>query len=80
MATLYKEETLMPEKSVQKKDVLWQILGNEYRVLNVPHYKMNSEEYFDIDVTFKLAMIRDLMITNEIPKTVNFEEIADFTF
>ncbi|MCB5936616.1 hypothetical protein LI012_14655 [Caldibacillus thermoamylovorans] len=70
----------MPEESVQKKDVLWQILGNEYRVLNVPHYKMNLEEYFDIDVTFKLAMIRDLMITNEIPKTVNFEEIADFTF
>lgn len=72
----------MAENMPTKEDVSWEIAGSEYKVLNVPTYIMNSEEkeYFSMDVTLKLSMIRDLMCAKEIPPIVDFEEIAHFSF
>ncbi len=82
MGTLYREAPKMVENMTTKRELVWNIAGTEYKVLNVPTYDMNSEEkeYFDMDVTMKLSMIRDLMYADEIPHTVDFEEVADFDF
>jgi hypothetical protein len=65
-----------------KKDVVWNILGTEYKIQNVPFHEMDSEEliYFDADVSLKLAMIRDLMFKNEIPTVVNYDDVTDLRF
>lgn len=78
MSTAYKEVPEMVQK-VQKKDLVWNINGTEYKVLNVPTYKMNAEEeeYYDMEVSIKLSMIKDLMFAKEIPNIVDFNEIAD---
>jgi hypothetical protein len=62
-----------------KKEFTWNINGKEYKVLNVPFYEMNADEkdYVDAEVALKLALIRDLMVANEIPHTVDFDEVAD---
>lgn len=71
----------MCEKII-KKEMTWNIGDEEYKILNVPYYEMNSEEkeYLDFDVALKLSLIRDLMVVDEIPRTVDFDEIADLTF
>jgi hypothetical protein len=71
----------MCEKII-KKEMTWNIGDEEYKILNVPYYEMNSEEkeYLDFDVALKLSLIRDLMVADEIPRTVDFDEIADLTF
>jgi hypothetical protein len=65
-----------------KKDLHWSILGKKYVVRNVPYeiYDAESEEFLDLDVVIKLAMIRDLMYENKIPHDIDFEEVADLEF
>lgn len=72
----------MMADSLTTKDVTWNICGNDYTVLNVPYFVMNSEEreYYKMDVTLKLSVIRDLMVANKIPPIVNFEDVADISF
>lgn len=61
-----------------KKDFEWEINGIKYKVLNVPFYEMDDDERcVDFEVALKLALIRDLMVANEIPHTVDFDEVAD---
>lgn len=69
----------MNDEKIVKKEFTWNINGKEYKVLNVPFYEMNAEEkdYVDTEVAIKLAIIRDLMVANEIPHTVDFDEVAD---
>ncbi|KDE47349.1 hypothetical protein [Geobacillus sp. CAMR5420] len=71
----------MNEKTekIVRKEFAWTIDGEKYKVLNVPFYKMNAEEkeYVDFETALKLSLIRDLMVANEIPQIVDFEEVAD---
>jgi hypothetical protein len=69
----------MSSEIVIKKEFAWTINGKEYKVLNVPFYEMNAEEkdYIDAEVALKLSLIRDLMVANEIPHIVDFDEVAD---
>jgi hypothetical protein len=62
-----------------KKDVTWSINGTEYKVLNVPYvvFDDDDDEFIDISVSIKLIIVRDLMVANEIPHTVNYDNIAD---
>ncbi|PLR99603.1 hypothetical protein [Bacillus sp. T33-2] len=65
-----------------KKDFVWAISGVQYKVKNVPYYEMDApeKEYLDLDVTIKLAAIRDLMYANEIPHEVDYEDIDHIEF
>lgn len=69
-------------KNLLKKDVKWSISEVEYIVRNVPYYETNSEagESISVGVSLKLAMIRDLMVANEIPTDVDFDLVADLKF
>lgn len=79
MSTLFREAIVSLEEKFTTFDVTWNISGNECKVLNVPTYEMDSEDryYHKADVTMKLAIIKDLMIANKIPSTVNFDDVAD---
>lgn len=79
MSTLYREAVILLEDKFTTQDVTWYISGNECKVFNVPTYVMDSEDryYHKADVMMKLAVIKDLMTTNKIPSTVNFEDVAD---
>jgi hypothetical protein len=77
---LYRKDVLLVnDEKIIKKEFTWTINGKEYKVLNVPFYEMNAEEkgYIDAEVALKLSLIRDLMVANEIPHIVDFDEVAD---
>jgi hypothetical protein len=69
----------MNGEKIIKKEFTWNINDKEYKVFNVPFYEINAEEedYVDAEVAIKLALIRDLMIADEIPHIVDFDEVAD---
>lgn len=64
--------------AIPKKDVIWDLSNTEYKVLNVPYSVFQDEEYFDLDVSVKLTMIKDLMVLKEIPPIVDFENVVNF--
>lgn len=72
----------MYELEVMSKALVWHLDGIEYKILNVPVYEMHSQwnGYYDLDVTLKIAMIRDLMYADEIPYVVDFNDVSDLTF
>jgi len=63
-----------------KLDVKWSTLDNNYIVRNVPYEKLDAEGeiFFDLSVSIKLAMIRDLMGNNEIPHDIDYDLVANF--
>ena len=63
---------------VPKKEVIWNISDIEYKVRNFPYSVFNDEEFYDLDVTLKLSMIKDLMVQEEIPTTIDFDKVANF--
>lgn len=65
-----------------KREMIWHIDGTEYKVLNVPMCELHAEEeeYVDLDIALKLGMIRDLMVANDIPPLVDFDEVVDLVF
>jgi hypothetical protein len=69
----------MNGEKIIKKEFTWNINDKEYKVLNVPFYEMNTEEedYVNAEVAIKLALIRDLMIADEIPHIVDFDDVTD---
>ena len=81
MATIIGEVPVMNEKTekIVKKEFTWTINGEKYKVLNVPFYEMDApeREYVDTEVALKLALIRELMVADEIPHIVDFDEVAD---
>jgi len=62
---------------VPKKEIVWNISDTEYKVRNVPYSVFNDEEFYDLDVTLKLSMIKDLMVQEEIPTTIDFEKVTN---
>jgi len=62
---------------VPKKEIVWNISDTEYKVRNVTYSVFNDEEFYDLDVTLKLSMIKDLMVQEEIPTTIDFEKVTN---
>lgn len=75
MSTSYKGDVSV-NSAVYKKTVAWEIDGKSYRILNVPYSEFNDEDYYDLDVSLKLAMIKDLMVKKEIPREVDFNDVS----
>lgn len=81
LKSLVKEVAVMkPEPTLLTKDVVWNIDGKQYVVKNVPYSELKAEEneYFDMEVSIRLTMIRDLMYMNEIPSVIDYSVVADF--
>lgn len=82
-STLYREvPAVKSETNKPRKDIVWCILEKEYVVRNVPYTKINvnGEEFISAGVSVKLELIRKLMLMNEIPHDVNFNDVADLKF
>lgn len=73
------EEHVLAHDLPVEKDLSWTISGTVYTIRNVPTYEMNAEgqDYHDLDVVDLLTMVRNLMYADEIPHTVDFNDIAD---
>ena len=83
MSTTYGEvPTMRGESTTLKKDIIWKIDNIEYKVINVPYSELDAEEdeYLNLDVSLKLTMIRDLMVSGEIPCEVDFGDVVDLEF
>lgn len=65
-----------------KKDIFWTIKDIRYVIRNVPYIEADydHEELLDLDTAVKLEMIGHLMVENEIPHDVDFDDIADLEF
>ncbi|MBM7705663.1 hypothetical protein ACF3OH_07025 [Chryseomicrobium aureum] len=72
------EKRLAPDIPIVK-DLVWKISGTEYTIKNVPAYEMNADgrEFVDMKIVNLLSMVRNLMYADEIPHTVDFNDIAD---
>lgn len=65
------------------KDISWKVDNKTYLIRNVPYTdEEGSEEsvYYPLDVALKVAMIRDLMVQEEIQSEVDFRKVADLEF
>lgn len=81
LKTLDKEVAVVkPETTFLTKDVVWNIDGKQYIVQNVPYSELKAEEneYFDMDVSIRLTMLRDLMYIKEIPSIIDYGIVANF--
>lgn len=79
--TLVREVAAMkPGTKSLKKDVKWYLGERAYVVKNVPYSILPAEEneYFEMDVSIRLTMIRDLMYMNEIPSVIDYNVVSDF--
>ncbi|MDN4608187.1 hypothetical protein [Sporosarcina highlanderae] len=79
--TIVREVAAMkPGTKSLTKDVKWTIDEKAYVVKNVPYSILPAEEneYFDMDVSIRLTMIRDLMYMNEIPAVIDYSVVSDF--
>lgn len=72
------EKRLAPDIPIVK-DLVWKISDTEYTIKNVPAYEMNADgrEFVDMKIVNLLSMVRNLMYADEIPHTVDFNDIAD---
>jgi chromosome condensin MukBEF complex kleisin-like MukF subunit len=70
------------EPTMLTKDIHWQIAERKYVVRNVPYLKADHdrEELLDMDVSIAITTLRDLMVENEIPHDVSYEDFADIEF
>ncbi|HBI05156.1 MAG TPA: hypothetical protein DDY49_14135 [Paenibacillaceae bacterium] len=83
MTTTFKRVPTINRKIDNKtKDVTWSISGIEYIVRNVPYSMLSAidSEFLDLDVSIRLTAIRDLMVENEIPHDINYEDLAHIEF
>ncbi|PLR83591.1 hypothetical protein CVD25_17205 [Bacillus canaveralius] len=84
MITIDKEVVLKvrSEPTMLKKDIIWRIDQTEYVVRNVPYVKLDAdgEEFLDMDVSVTMTALRDLMVENEIPHDVDYEDFAHIEF
>ncbi|WP_203364754.1 hypothetical protein [Bacillus sp. REN10] len=65
------------------KDISWKVDNKTYLIRHVPYTdEEGSEEsvYYPLDVALKVAMIRDLMVQEEIQSEVDFRKVADLEF
>lgn len=77
---MVKEVTKVKHETTLTKNIVWNIQNKEYKVKNVPYVELDAEEknYFNMDVSIRLTMLRDLMVMNEIPNVVDYSLVADF--
>ncbi|MCJ7843384.1 hypothetical protein MUB24_21400 [Lederbergia sp. NSJ-179] len=70
---------MCPETTLTK-DVIWYIDGKKYVIQNVPYSKLQAEEeeYFDMDVSVRLTILRDLMYMNDIPLIIDYKLVEGF--
>ena len=82
MSTLYEEVPAMKSETNKQKDIVWSILDKEYTVRNVPYSILDAEgeEFLSLGVSVKLELIRKLMLMDEIPHNVDFNDVADLKF
>lgn len=83
MRTLYREvPAVKSETNKPTKDIVWSILDKEYAVRNVPYSRLaaDGEEFLSLGVSIKLELIRELMLLDEIPNDVDFNDVADIKF
>lgn len=68
--------------TIYKKDLYWQVAGQEYVLRSVPFFQADydEEEIVDHDVSIKVTELRDLMVEDELPHDVNYEIYADIEF
>lgn len=73
------EEDVLAHDLPVEKDLSWTISGTVYTIRNVPAYEMNADgrEFVDMKIVNLLSMVRNLMYADEIPHTVDFNDIAD---
>ncbi|WP_433595430.1 hypothetical protein [Lysinibacillus xylanilyticus] len=71
---------MKPETTFLTKNVVWNIDGKQYVVENVPYSELKAEEneYFDMDVSIRLTMLRDLIFMEEIPSKIDYSIVANF--
>ncbi|WP_226682138.1 hypothetical protein [Sutcliffiella horikoshii] len=83
MVTIDKEvlKVKLEPKSL-KKDIVWQVNQENYIIHNVPYTLNNSktEEYLDINVTITVTALRDLMVSEQLPSEINFDDFSDVKF
>lgn len=64
-----------------KIDFEWSNAGVKYVIRNVPCLNdENKEESFSLDVTLKMAALKDLMFDGKISKDVDFEEFSGIKY
>lgn len=63
-----------------RTDFKWRIGDTDYIIRNVPCEEYGGEKVFNLDVSIKVATIRDLMVMNEIPHDVDFKLAEDIEF
>lgn len=63
-----------------KKDIKWILSSIDYVVKNVPVIELDGEEFFDTNTSIVLLTLKDLMIENEIPNEVDFDDFKHIKF
>ena len=61
-----------------KTEVSWTIDDAVYTIANVPYEDHLREKHFDLDVSIRLTMVRDLMYKKELPNEIDYELVANF--
>ncbi len=64
----------------QTKHMKWSIYNNDYIIRNVPYEIIDSEEVIDLDTSVKVTALRDLMVEEDIPKDVDFNDFDEIEF
>lgn len=79
MSMVIEEVTKVTENTISKRVFSWDMDGTEYKILNVPYERIDTEgeEFVDLDVAVKMEMVRELMAAERIPSVVDFEVVAN---
>jgi len=80
VSMVVEEVAKVTENAMSKKVFKWDMDGTEYKILNVPYERIDTEgeEFVDLDVAIKMEMVRELMIAEKIPSVVDFNVVANF--
>lgn len=72
----------MTEELLGKKDLVWHDLDGKYAVRNVLYSKLGAEgeEFLGLGISVKLELIRELMMNDEIPHDIDFDDVIDLQF
>ena len=67
---------------MKRRDLTTNVGDKVFTVRNIPYenYDAEGEEFVDIGVALKIAMIRDLMDADEIPYDVDYTKVEDLKF
>lgn len=63
-----------------RKDMIWSVNEDTYRVQNVPYEIIDGEEVLDLDTSMKLAALRELMIAGKMRHIMDFLDFKDIVW